>query len=955
MDGSINGMPGADTERNFDVARLRAGGLGRAGDRMSLPGGLKADRRSRARRPFGEDTIRVRLLRLAVLLLLPGLSLAGMATWRSYLIDKNTTEVALTDTARALALTLNSHVQQATTLLKTIAASGNLSQGLGGFAAVAQSFGGDLSLRDQNGNALPDAVAGPASRAMARAPGEGGRESVTVAWVPDSRGETRDLRISMPFAGDWTPGGSLTVTITHDRLQKILDGLVSLKDGWVGAIFRSNGTIAVCSTAAGGLCPGRAEAPARSNEAVVAGKSSEGEKTIGAVVAVPQNPMTVEVLTSAQHATGASGLSLLLLVSEGAALITLGMLGALLVASGISQPVEALAGAARHLGESDALPQIPGRLLEADEVARAMRTANRALIERRAALSDTNASLAAAVEIRTAELAEVNRALEEQRSQLGLILDHMPIGVVVYSVDSTLLYANPEARRLMGMPAQDQDKGRHTDLGVQLFKDGQPLSANKAPPARARRGVKTERELLVMQRPDGSKLDIEVSAGPVRDSTEHVALSVTTLQDVSARLEAEEARRRSQRLEAVGQLTGGVAHEFNNLLMAVSGCLDLLAPYVRGDRAHSLLESAARATDRGGRLTRQLLAFARRQNLHSEPVDLGALVNGMKELIASTLGRSIEIIAETDPQGWHAMADAPQLELVLLNLSINARDAMPGGGRLVISTGNAHLGPPRRAEEPPAGEYVALRVTDNGQGMPPDVLNRVFEPFFTTKDVGRGSGLGLPQVLGVAQQLGGGVIIDSTVGVGTTVSVFLPRAATEAAPVRRATLAPPKPRALQGVRMLLVDDDDEVRQVARVMLEEMGSLVIEADCGAEALLRLQANPALDLMLVDYTMPQMTGTELAHQVRLKLPGLPVVLMTGYSAATLGESGPDVFEILQKPFRAEALAETLLRALGDWTPPGGATGPDGDMPSPPGGPEDSPPDQELASQADMHAGE
>jgi CheY-like chemotaxis protein len=297
------------------------------------------------------------------------------------------------------------------------------------------------------------------------------------------------------------------------------------------------------------------------------------------------------------------------------------------------------------------------------------------------------------------------------------------------------------------------------------------------------------------------------------------------------------------------------------------------------------------------------------------------------------------------------MADAPQLELVLLNLSINARDAMPGGGRLVISTGNAHLGPPRRAEEPPAGEYVALRVTDNGQGMPPDVLNRVFEPFFTTKDVGRGSGLGLPQVLGVAQQLGGGVIIDSTVGVGTTVSVFLPRAATEAAPVRRATLAPPKPRALQGVRMLLVDDDDEVRQVARVMLEEMGSLVIEADCGAEALLRLQANPAIDLMLVDYTMPQMTGVELAHQVRLKLPGLPVVLMTGYSAATLGEAGPDVFEILQKPFRAEALAETLLRALGDWTPPDGATGAGGDVPSAGGGVED----QERASQADMHAGE
>jgi PAS domain S-box-containing protein len=531
----------------------------------------------------------------------------------------------------------------------------------------------------------------------------------------------------------------------------------------------------------------------------------------------------------------------------------------------------------------------------------------------------------------------------------------MPVGVVVHHVDGSLLYANPEARRLMGLPRQDDGKVLNGGLGVQLFRDGQPLSVAKAPPARARRGVMTERELLVMQRPDGSKLDIEVSAGPVRDSTDDVALSVTTLQDVSSRLEAEEARRRSQRLEAVGQLTGGVAHEFNNLLMAVSGCLDLLAPYVRGDRAHSLLESAARAADRGGRLTRQLLAFARRQKLHSEPVDLGALVNGMKELLASTLGRTIEIVTETDPKGWHAMADVPQLELVLLNLSINARDAMPGGGKLVISTGNAVLGPPRRAEEPPAGEYVALRVSDNGQGMPPDVLNRVFEPFFTTKDVGRGSGLGLPQVLGVAQQLGGGVIIDSTPGVGTMVSVFLPRAATEAVPQKRATLAPPKPRALQGVRLLLVDDDDEVRQVARVMLEEMGAAVREAACGADALALLRTDSDIDLMLLDYTMPQMTGVELAHRARETLAGLPVVLMTGYSAATLGDSGPDVFEILQKPFRAEALAETLLRALGDWTPPPGASDTAGDVPSPELGRHWPGADHDIAADADLHAGE
>jgi PAS domain S-box-containing protein len=914
----------------------------------------------RRKRRFGESTVRTRLLRLAMMLLLPGLSLASVATWRSYQNDQTMTEAALTDSARALASVLDGEVSQAEMLMGAIAVSGEIPHSYVSswdrFTAVARAFGGDLTLRDQNGRILADtgrSVPG-LDRTAAMLP-----SGTRIAWMPSKPGGTANLlMMSRQVSAPGLPSAMLSVSLTPERMRDIIADL-GLRSGWTGAVFNVDMRPVACNGT--NVHPANTD-PAcelgtdigQSPELVAAGQTPKGQKTNFAIVRAARSRIVVQVLSPFHLASGATRRSLFLVVVLGVGLITLAMVGASLFASSISQPVEALAGAARHLGESEQLPQIPGRLVEVDEVARAMRAANRALIERRAALSDINASLAAAVKIRTAELAEVNSALEEQRAQLGLILDHMPVGVVVHHVDGSLLYANPEARRLMGMKLQDDGKVLNGGLGVQLFRDGQPLSVNKAPPARARRGVMTERELLVMQRPDGTKLDIEVSAGPVRDSTEDVALSVTTLQDVSSRLEAEEARRRSQRLEAVGQLTGGVAHEFNNLLMAVSGCLDLLAPYVKGDRAHSLLESAARAADRGGRLTRQLLAFARRQKLHSEPVDIGALVNGMKELLASTLGRTIEIVTETDPQGWHAMADVPQLELVLLNLSINARDAMPGGGKLVISTGNAVLGQPRRAEEPPAGEYVALRVSDNGQGMPPEVLNRVFEPFFTTKDVGRGSGLGLPQVLGVAQQLGGGVIIDSTLGVGTTVSVFLPRAATQALPQRRATLVPPKKRALQGVRLLLVDDDDEVRQVARVMLQEMGATVSEATCGADALLLLQTESDIDLMLVDYTMPQMTGVELAHRARAKLVDLPVVLMTGYSAATLGDSGPDVFEILQKPFRAEALAETLLRALGDWTPPAGASDASGDVPSADIELDWPVTDEALVAQADLHPG-
>jgi CheY-like chemotaxis protein len=239
---------------------------------------------------------------------------------------------------------------------------------------------------------------------------------------------------------------------------------------------------------------------------------------------------------------------------------------------------------------------------------------------------------------------------------------------------------------------------------------------------------------------------------------------------------------------------------------------------------------------------------------------------------------------------------------------------MPAGGRLVIGTCNGVLGAPRRAEEPPAGEYAVLRVADTGTGMTTDVLARAFEPFFTTKQVGQGTGLGLPHVLGVAQQLGGGVTIDSLPGQGTAVSVFLPRATTQPVPPRSSVLRPPRPRALEGLRVLLVDDDLEVREIARAMLEEMGALVIEAAAAHDAVLMVRTEPGIDLVLADYTMPHMTGVELAEQVATLLPGVPVVLMTGYSVTTLGDISPAVRAVLQKPFRAEAMARVMTEALG-----------------------------------------
>jgi PAS domain S-box-containing protein len=874
-----------------------------------------------------EDTVRSRLLRLTVLLLLPGLSLAGMVTWRSLAADRTAVEGDLRQINDILARTVDGRIGETESRLRVLAASDALAANdiprFTLYARTAATLGDRIVLADGSGSRLVDTRA--ATTLAAASPPIPWSMQITghpaIGWGANAAGGAA-ITVTVPVDISGRHMFNLTEFVPLTAIQALLPTL-DLPAGWIATLY--NDQLMVAARSAGApLYLGRPASGAivdalRRNDGVVTqGVTPDGAAILFDAARSPRYDFAVAITAPWDSISEPTRQSLLLLVGVGSVLVVLGLLGALVVSGSISRPIEALAAAARRLGEGEPIPAIPGGLIEADEVARAMSSASKTLIERRAALSDMNATLAARVEARTAELAEANRALEEQRSaleeqrsRLGLVLDHMPIGVLVSHPDGAAMYANHEARRLVGFDT-------NMDLlppGTmpRLRRNGAPLPLHEAPAQLARLGIVTSRDILSMERGDGSVVDLEVSAGPVLDRDGRVALAVTTMQDISARLEAEEARRRSQRLEAVGQLTGGVAHEFNNLLMAIGGCLDLLAPHVRGDRAHSLLENAARATDRGATLTRQLLAFSRRQHLQAEPVDLNFLVRGLVELLGTTLGRGIEVAMDLAQDCWPAMADVTQLELVLLNLAINARDAMPAGGRLLIGTGNAVLGAPRRAEEPPPGEYAVLIVTDTGTGMAPEVLTRAFEPFFTTKQVGQGSGLGLPHVLGVAQQLGGGVIVDSTVGEGTCLKVFLPRAHEIPLPYTGSSLVPPQPRALEGVRLLLVDDDTEVREIARAMLEEMGALVIEATGGRDALLRLRTEPDIDLLLADYTMPHMTGLELSQHVAVAAPGLPVVLMTGYSATSLGDMGPTVAAILQKPFRAEALVTILTSAL------------------------------------------
>jgi signal transduction histidine kinase/CheY-like chemotaxis protein len=386
------------------------------------------------------------------------------------------------------------------------------------------------------------------------------------------------------------------------------------------------------------------------------------------------------------------------------------------------------------------------------------------------------------------------------------------------------------------------------------------------------------------------------------------------VEQMEERERAEAALRQAQRIEAVGRLTGGVAHDFNNLLTVVRGNIELLSRSARlvdpSDR--DLLAAMRAAAERGATLTGQLLAFARRQPLVPRPVDLNAVIAGMQDLLRSALGSTIEIQTRPAPDLWPAMADATQIELVVLNLTINARDAMQRGGVLSIETANAQVGPPQGRGEPPEGAYVAITVRDTGGGMTADVRARAFEPFFTTKAPGSGSGLGLSQVYGTARQSGGGVRIDSTPGAGTAVTIYLPRAST------LAESPPPVARVPFGAAhgtVLLVDDDPAVRTTIAAVLGDLGYDVRDAGGGADALDLLRRDNRIDVLLTDVVMPGMNGAELARLALAMRPELTVLFMSGYVEPEEITGALRRHRLVRKPFLPEDLATQIEAALAE----------------------------------------
>ncbi|WP_334186443.1 hybrid sensor histidine kinase/response regulator [Noviherbaspirillum sp.] len=491
--------------------------------------------------------------------------------------------------------------------------------------------------------------------------------------------------------------------------------------------------------------------------------------------------------------------------------------------------------------------------------------------------------------------------------------------LAVASVQGYFLSCNPAFTSIMGWTEEDMQAMPFTSLAhpeqsielaqiMERLADGQPISRYDM---RSRHKDGTYRWLSWTATPEGQLLYL-------------VGRDVTNERiQIEALRQTEEALRQAQKMEAIGQLTGGIAHDFNNLLAGIMGNLDLMRLRISLNQTAHLgqhLDAAMSSTRRAAALTHRLLAFARRQTLVPKPVDVTLLVQSMQELIRRTVGPNIAVEAHVEPALWWTLCDQHQLENALLNLSINARDAMPDGGKITIRTKNM---PAREAEavlgsHVQAGDYVLLSVTDTGTGMTPEVIEHAFEPFFTTKPFGEGTGLGLSMVHGFMKQSDGYVTIDSRIGMGTTIKLYLPRHATGEAAAPD-ILAEAIPRATdKQLTVLVVDDEPALRDLLTDMLEHLGYAPLAASNAQEGMAAIESTPQIDLLVTDIGLPGgMNGRQLANAARQFRPDLKVLFITGYAEQSVigKEALPPNMEVLVKPFAMDAFFNTVNRMTGD----------------------------------------
>jgi PAS domain S-box-containing protein len=521
--------------------------------------------------------------------------------------------------------------------------------------------------------------------------------------------------------------------------------------------------------------------------------------------------------------------------------------------------------------------------------------------------SDVTVAKEAELELRR-QVEERTRELSDSEARFRAVFDTVLEVLVLMEPDGTVVELNRKPTPWRARNARDAVGTKIWDAPT-LRNYPQHIGLMKRAVKQAAKGDLFNQEVR-MEREGAPTAHLDVSIQPVRDANGKVIYLLFEARDITELKIAQEQLRQSQKMEALGQLTGGIAHDFNNLLTVVVGGLDIIAKRAEEEKLRRYAENALAAAERGARLTGQLLAFSRVQRLEVKPTYVAPLIQNMRTLLRNVLGPGIEKEFDLDEALMPVMADATQLEVAVLNLAINARDAMPDGGILRFVSR-----PVRIADDPELedGEYVELAISDTGVGMPPEVAERAFEPFFTTKEVGKGTGLGLSMVYGMARQSGGAARIESTPGKGTTVKLFF-RKADDAAAVVAAEAEEPEAAASKPapLSVLVIDDDPDVRGFIAAALEEQGYRVREASGGQEGLAEF-ARERADLVVIDFIMPGLSGADVASRILADTPDQPILFVSGYSETEAVKRTAPQAPLLAKPFRADALEKAVRFAI------------------------------------------
>ena len=503
-------------------------------------------------------------------------------------------------------------------------------------------------------------------------------------------------------------------------------------------------------------------------------------------------------------------------------------------------------------------------------------------------------------------------ALRSSEQRFRALVEHSWDAIALYAADGTILYGSPATSRILGYELPEFVGRNAVDL---IHPDDREAVVARLTEAMANPRVRVDVSARVLHRDQSWRYLEGIFTNLLDDPS--VCAIVNNYRDVTERRSLQEQVIQAQKMEAVGRLAGGVAHDFNNILTAIGGYTDLLlADLAVDDPRRQDVDEIHRAAARAAALTQQLLAFSRRQVMQTKVLDLNALVADIEKLLRRLIGEDVLLSSVLEPGLGHVRADPGQLQQVILNLAVNARDAMPAGGRLTIETSNVELRDSYAEEHRTVtpGSYVLLAVSDTGGGMSAETKAHLFEPFFTTKGLGKGTGLGLATVYGIIKQTGGHIWVYSELGHGTTFKVYLPRVDQPAEPLEAPSGAAPE--SLRGTeRILLVEDEPAVRAVTRQLLQRNGYNVIEAPDGAAALALLDdGRVTVDLLLTDVVMPGMSGRELAERAGSRCPGLRVLFMSGYTDDAVVRHGmlQSGLNYLQKPFHPEALLRKV-RAL------------------------------------------